>query len=110
MFKLETSQPEMWPSVFLAGTASLFCMLLEPSSNLKWKALQKGATAGTEGGKGTPSNYLPVSSQQLSGLLQVCVRTGTETQAKFTSAELLREYILVRNEGTAGTWHVLMFL
>ncbi|XP_028611340.1 multidrug resistance-associated protein 9 [Grammomys surdaster] len=31
---------------------------------------------------------------QLSGLLQVCVRTGTETQAKFTSAELLREYIL----------------
>ncbi|KAH0507654.1 Multidrug resistance-associated protein 9 [Microtus ochrogaster] len=30
---------------------------------------------------------------QLSGLLQVCVRTGTETQAKFTSAELLREYI-----------------
>ncbi|XP_023492685.2 ATP-binding cassette sub-family C member 12 isoform X7 [Equus caballus] len=31
---------------------------------------------------------------QLSGLLQVCVRTGTETQAKFTSVELLREYIL----------------
>nr|AAO74587.1 ATP-binding cassette protein C12 variant A [Rattus norvegicus] len=30
---------------------------------------------------------------QLSGLLQVCVRTGTETQAKFTSAELMREYI-----------------
>ncbi|XP_072823401.1 ATP-binding cassette sub-family C member 12 isoform X1 [Vicugna pacos] len=30
---------------------------------------------------------------QLSGLLQVCVRTGTETQAKFTSVELLREYI-----------------
>ncbi|XP_055476933.1 ATP-binding cassette sub-family C member 12 [Psammomys obesus] len=30
---------------------------------------------------------------QLSGLLQVCVRTGTETQAKFTSAELLKEYI-----------------
>ncbi|XP_052022568.1 ATP-binding cassette sub-family C member 12 isoform X5 [Apodemus sylvaticus] len=30
---------------------------------------------------------------QLSGLLQVCVRTGTETQAKFSSAELLREYI-----------------
>ncbi|XP_055153991.1 ATP-binding cassette sub-family C member 12 isoform X1 [Symphalangus syndactylus] len=30
---------------------------------------------------------------QLSGLLQVCVRTGTETQAKFTSLELLREYI-----------------
>uniref|UniRef100_A0A8C3VT38 ATP binding cassette subfamily C member 12 n=1 Tax=Catagonus wagneri TaxID=51154 RepID=A0A8C3VT38_9CETA len=31
---------------------------------------------------------------QLSGLLQVCVRTATETQAKFTSVELLREYIL----------------
>ncbi|XP_042549375.1 ATP-binding cassette sub-family C member 12 isoform X4 [Dipodomys spectabilis] len=31
---------------------------------------------------------------QLSGLLQVCVRTGTETQAKFTSVEQLREYIL----------------
>ncbi|XP_040838073.1 ATP-binding cassette sub-family C member 12 isoform X2 [Ochotona curzoniae] len=31
---------------------------------------------------------------QLSGLLQVCVRTGTETQAKFTSVELLREYML----------------
>ncbi|TEA37530.1 hypothetical protein DBR06_SOUSAS22910009, partial [Sousa chinensis] len=31
---------------------------------------------------------------QLSGLLQVCLRTGTETQAKFTSVELLREYIL----------------
>ncbi|GAB5582247.1 ATP-binding cassette sub-family C member 12 isoform X1 [Prionailurus iriomotensis] len=31
---------------------------------------------------------------QLSGLLQVCVRTGTETQAKFTPVELLREYIL----------------
>ncbi|XP_011844538.1 PREDICTED: multidrug resistance-associated protein 9 [Mandrillus leucophaeus] len=31
---------------------------------------------------------------QLSGLLQVCVRTGAETQAKFTSVELLREYIL----------------
>ncbi|XP_020011029.2 ATP-binding cassette sub-family C member 12 [Castor canadensis] len=30
---------------------------------------------------------------QLSGLLQVCVRTGTETQAKFTSVEQLREYI-----------------
>ncbi|XP_058296936.1 LOW QUALITY PROTEIN: ATP-binding cassette sub-family C member 12 [Hylobates moloch] len=30
---------------------------------------------------------------QLSGLLQVCVRMGTETQAKFTSLELLREYI-----------------
>ncbi|XP_037000716.2 ATP-binding cassette sub-family C member 12 isoform X2 [Artibeus jamaicensis] len=30
---------------------------------------------------------------QLSGLLQVCVRTATETQAKFTSVELLREYI-----------------
>ncbi|XP_008820849.1 multidrug resistance-associated protein 9 [Nannospalax galili] len=30
---------------------------------------------------------------QLSGLLQVCVRTGTETQAKFSSVELLREYI-----------------
>ncbi|XP_046290970.1 ATP-binding cassette sub-family C member 12 isoform X1 [Marmota monax] len=31
---------------------------------------------------------------QLSGLLQVCLRTGTETQAKFTSVELLREYIM----------------
>uniref|UniRef100_A0A4X2L1P8 ATP binding cassette subfamily C member 12 n=1 Tax=Vombatus ursinus TaxID=29139 RepID=A0A4X2L1P8_VOMUR len=31
---------------------------------------------------------------QLSGLLQVYVRTDTETQAKFTSVELLREYIL----------------
>ncbi|EHB16370.1 Multidrug resistance-associated protein 9 [Heterocephalus glaber] len=31
---------------------------------------------------------------QLSGLLQVCVQTGTETQAKLTSVELLREYIL----------------
>ncbi|XP_060041592.1 ATP-binding cassette sub-family C member 12 isoform X2 [Erinaceus europaeus] len=30
---------------------------------------------------------------QLSGLLQVCVRTGTETQAKLISVELLREYI-----------------
>ncbi|KAM5262380.1 ATP-binding cassette sub-family C member 12 isoform 1-T1 [Ctenodactylus gundi] len=30
---------------------------------------------------------------QLSGLLQVCVRTGAETQAKLTSVELLREYI-----------------
>ncbi|XP_075851725.1 ATP-binding cassette sub-family C member 12 [Microcebus murinus] len=30
---------------------------------------------------------------QLSGLLQVCIRTGTETQAKFTSVELLREYL-----------------
>ncbi|XP_036922273.1 ATP-binding cassette sub-family C member 12 [Sturnira hondurensis] len=30
---------------------------------------------------------------QLSGLLQVCVRTATETQAKFTSVELFREYI-----------------
>lgn len=35
---------------------------------------------------------------QLSGLLQVCPRTGTETQAKFTSMELLREYISVRNQ------------
>uniref|UniRef100_H0WU32 ATP-binding cassette sub-family C member 12 n=1 Tax=Otolemur garnettii TaxID=30611 RepID=H0WU32_OTOGA len=31
---------------------------------------------------------------QLSGLLQVCIRTGAETQAKLTSVELLREYIL----------------
>uniref|UniRef100_A0A8C3TI31 ATP-binding cassette sub-family C member 5 n=1 Tax=Chelydra serpentina TaxID=8475 RepID=A0A8C3TI31_CHESE len=31
---------------------------------------------------------------QLSGLLQVCVRTGTETEAKFTSVEQLQEYIL----------------
>ncbi|KAK2506082.1 hypothetical protein MC885_014005 [Smutsia gigantea] len=31
---------------------------------------------------------------QLRGLLQVCVRTGAETQAKFTSVDLLREYIL----------------
>ncbi|KAF6287414.1 ATP binding cassette subfamily C member 12 [Rhinolophus ferrumequinum] len=30
---------------------------------------------------------------QLSGLLQVCSRTGAETQAKFTSVELLPEYI-----------------
>ncbi|XP_036296981.1 ATP-binding cassette sub-family C member 12 [Pipistrellus kuhlii] len=30
---------------------------------------------------------------QLSGLLQVCVRTGTETQAKFTSVEMLRAYL-----------------
>ncbi|XP_063105386.1 ATP-binding cassette sub-family C member 12 isoform X3 [Cavia porcellus] len=30
---------------------------------------------------------------QLSGLLQVCVRTGAETQAKLTSVEMLREYI-----------------
>lgn len=28
----------------------------------------------------------------------MCVRTGTETQAKFTSVELLREYISVRNQ------------
>ncbi|EMP35926.1 Multidrug resistance-associated protein 9 [Chelonia mydas] len=31
---------------------------------------------------------------QLSGLLQVCVRTGTETEAKFTSVEQIQEYIL----------------
>ncbi|XP_010948502.2 ATP-binding cassette sub-family C member 12 isoform X2 [Camelus bactrianus] len=30
---------------------------------------------------------------QLSGLLQVCVLTGAETQAKFISVELLRQYI-----------------
>ncbi|XP_037734012.1 ATP-binding cassette sub-family C member 12 isoform X2 [Chelonia mydas] len=30
----------------------------------------------------------------LSGLLQVCVRTGTETEAKFTSVEQIQEYIL----------------
>ncbi|XP_015275296.1 PREDICTED: multidrug resistance-associated protein 9-like, partial [Gekko japonicus] len=30
---------------------------------------------------------------QLSGLLQVCVRTGTETEAKFTSVEQIMEYI-----------------
>ncbi|XP_054856398.1 ATP-binding cassette sub-family C member 12-like isoform X2 [Eublepharis macularius] len=30
---------------------------------------------------------------QLSGLLQVCVRTGTETEAKFTSVEQVMEYI-----------------
>ncbi|XP_062818077.1 ATP-binding cassette sub-family C member 12 isoform X5 [Anolis carolinensis] len=30
---------------------------------------------------------------QLSGLLQVCVRTGTETEAKFTSVEQITEYI-----------------
>lgn len=42
------------------------------------------------------------SLPQLSGLLQVCVRTGTETQAKFTSVELLREYISVRNWGPGG--------
>ncbi|XP_044843536.1 ATP-binding cassette sub-family C member 12 isoform X7 [Mauremys mutica] len=30
---------------------------------------------------------------QLSGLLQVCVRTGTETEAKFTSVEQIQEYI-----------------
>ncbi|XP_043350869.1 ATP-binding cassette sub-family C member 12 isoform X6 [Dermochelys coriacea] len=31
---------------------------------------------------------------QLSGLLQVCVRTGTEIEAKFTSVEQIQEYIL----------------
>uniref|UniRef100_A0A8D0HD12 ATP-binding cassette sub-family C member 12 n=1 Tax=Sphenodon punctatus TaxID=8508 RepID=A0A8D0HD12_SPHPU len=30
---------------------------------------------------------------QLSGLLQVCVRTGTETEAKFTSVEQIMEYV-----------------
>ncbi|KAM9046573.1 LOW QUALITY PROTEIN: ATP-binding cassette sub-family C member 12 [Megaptera novaeangliae] len=39
------------------------------------------------------SNPLSIFQKCLSGLLQVCVRTGTETQAKFTSVELLREYI-----------------
>ncbi|EPY82129.1 multidrug resistance-associated protein 9 [Camelus ferus] len=34
-----------------------------------------------------------LGTTQLSGLLQVCVRTGAETQAKFTSVELLRQYI-----------------
>lgn len=71
----------------------------EPSDNLKWQMPKKGK-GGAKGGKETLSSYLflPVSSQQLSGLLQVCVRTGTETQAKFTSAELLKEYISVRKE------------
>ncbi|KAJ7329689.1 hypothetical protein JRQ81_015863 [Phrynocephalus forsythii] len=32
-------------------------------------------------------------SIQLSGLLQVCVRTGTETEAKFISVEQITEYI-----------------
>ncbi|XP_066494056.1 ATP-binding cassette sub-family C member 12-like [Tiliqua scincoides] len=32
---------------------------------------------------------------QLSGLLQVCVRTGTETEAKFTSVEQIMEYITI---------------
>ncbi|XP_009676710.2 ATP-binding cassette sub-family C member 12 [Struthio camelus] len=31
---------------------------------------------------------------QLSGLLQVCVRTGTETDAKFTSVEQIMQYVL----------------
>ncbi|XP_067406340.1 ATP-binding cassette sub-family C member 12-like [Emydura macquarii macquarii] len=31
---------------------------------------------------------------QLSGLLQVCVRTGTETEAKFISVEQIQEYVL----------------
>ncbi|KAJ6651258.1 hypothetical protein lerEdw1_021142, partial [Lerista edwardsae] len=31
----------------------------------------------------------------LSGLLQVCVRTGTETEAKFTSVEQIMEYITI---------------
>lgn len=55
------------------------------------------------GGRGGPLG--PDScllSPQLSGLLQVCVRTGTETQAKFTSVELLRAYISVR-----GQWNEL---
>lgn len=42
-------------------------------------------------------------SPQLSGLLQVCVRTGTETQAKFTSVELLRAYISVRGQWNTFT-------
>ncbi|XP_067158934.1 ATP-binding cassette sub-family C member 12 [Apteryx mantelli] len=33
---------------------------------------------------------------QLSGLLQVCVRTGTETDAKFTSVEQIMQYVLTR--------------
>ncbi|KAJ8782566.1 hypothetical protein J1605_000545 [Eschrichtius robustus] len=50
--------------------------------------------------KGLPLSYII----QLSGLLQVCVRTGTETQAKFTSVELLREYIsiILLDEATAS--------
>uniref|UniRef100_A0A8C4KQZ1 ATP-binding cassette sub-family C member 5 n=1 Tax=Dromaius novaehollandiae TaxID=8790 RepID=A0A8C4KQZ1_DRONO len=32
---------------------------------------------------------------QLSGLLQVCVRTGTETDAKFTSVEQIMQYVLM---------------
>ncbi|XP_053126324.1 ATP-binding cassette sub-family C member 12 isoform X4 [Hemicordylus capensis] len=32
---------------------------------------------------------------QLSGLLQVCVRTGTETEAKFLSVEQIMEYITI---------------
>lgn len=35
----------------------------------------------------------------MSGLLQVCVRTGTQTEAKFTSVEQIMEYITVRNNG-----------
>ncbi|GAB1293435.1 ATP-binding cassette sub-family C member 12 [Apodemus speciosus] len=42
---------------------------------------------------GTSRGWTCDGTNQLSGLLQVCVRTGTETQAKFSSAELLREYI-----------------
>lgn len=52
---------------------------------------------GWGGGTVGPDGLL---SPQLSGLLQVCVRTGTETQAKFTSVELLRAYITVRAGGT----------
>lgn len=71
------------------------------------KAAWEGGAAGPKGGKGSDSGCAP--SQQLSGLLQVCVRTGTETQAKFTSVEQLREYISVRcecmkEEGQVSSW------
>ncbi|XP_063169177.1 ATP-binding cassette sub-family C member 12-like [Candoia aspera] len=51
-------------------------------------------------GKGLALSY----SLQLSGLLQVCVRTCIETQARFTSVEQIAEYILkCTPEGSEST-------
>lgn len=47
---------------------------------------------------------LAAALPQLSGLLQVCVRTGTETQAKLASVELFREYISVSMECAHVPW------
>lgn len=68
-----------------------------------WPGTRRLGVRCREGGGGGPLGPDACLLSQLSGLLQVCVRTGTETQAKFTSVEMLRAYISVRGQGSELT-------